>query len=808
MRTLGFIFLVAILLQSTRASALEYEAARCAMHAYDEQQQALGVCPLKHTDVKVAIAGFGARVTVTQRFENPFNFPIEAQYIFPLSSSGAVNSMTMRIGNRVIEGKVKPSEEARQEYEQARASGRTASLLAQQRPNVFSQSVANILPGEDIEVVLTYVETLPYQSGEYTFSFPMTIGPRYNPGQPLPGGGTTEVPDSATLTPPTILRPGHEVSLELQLDAGVTIETITSELHKVDIKRDGPARASVRLQSQREIPNRDFIFRYRVNASRIEDALLSTNDAEHAYFSLLLHPPVTAPKSEIVSKEIVFVIDCSGSMSGYPIEKAKETMRRCIEQLTPDDTFNLISFSGGAGHCFAQPVANNRANRATALAYLDNLRGSGGTEMMKALRAAFSGAKSGKNLRVVCFMTDGFIGNDMEILAEVQRNADYVRVFSFGIGNSVNRFLIEGMAREGRGGAEIVTLETESAAAVERFQQRVQSPVLTNIRITSDDINLDEVYPPVDQIPDLFAGQPLHLLGRLSGVRGGSITVHGTTTRGTFSRTLHLAESEEQANSPIATLWARAKVDALMASDWQGIQQGRPEPTTKEEITRLGVDYGLLTQYTSFIAVDRHARAKSGTPHTISVPVALPDGMALQNQQLQTLGYLGGAPSAMRTRTKVGSRSHTAANIAMPEAAAAPVSPSAHDFDGAPAMKPTAERPRTQVKSADAAPKPEESRDEQEGKAPADRTKFHPLLQAYLLDPSNSSQLKLEDGKLSVELVLREMNDQHLETLRQAGLDVRAIRASANRLIASIIPESLEVLAKFDFVLFIGPASS
>ncbi len=586
-----------------------------------------GDCSLKHTDVNVSISGFIGRVTLTQQFSNPFNEAIEAVYTFPMSDRAAVDSMTMTIGDRVVRGLIKERGAARAIYEQARAAGQATGLLDQERPNIFTQSVANIMPGEDVNITISYVEYLEYEDGEYAFSFPMVVGPRYIPG-------TVQVPDAGRISPPVTpegVRAGHDISLRVEMDAGVPIQAIQSVLHEVDVTRNGGNKAVVQLCNRREIPDRDFVLKYAVAGDEINDAVLVHADARGGFFSLILQPPRQVEPESVTPKEMMFVIDSSGSMSGFPIETAKKTMRMCIDQMNPNDTFNLVSFAGGLGYCFDRSVANTRENRAKALEYLRNLEGGGGTEMMAAINAALGSQCDPERLRVVCFMTDGFIGNDMAILDAIQRNAGQARVFAFGIGNSVNRFLVEGMGREGRGATEIVTLESDGDAAAQRFHDSVHSPLLTNVELDFGDLCVEDVSPSPNAIPDLFAARPLIITGRYDRAGEGYVTLSGRTAAGRFERKIRLELPEiEDSNDVLAPLWARQQIDTLMARDWAGMQIGQPLADVQGKITKLGLEYSLLTQFTSFVAVENRIVNENGRPRQVEVPVEMPDGVSYE----------------------------------------------------------------------------------------------------------------------------------------------------------------------------------
>src|SRR5882724_1104371 len=396
-----------------------------------------GVCPLKHTDVRGAISGFIARVTVTQIFENTATQNIEAVYTFPLPEDAAVDDMTIQIGDRTVRSVIKKRDEARVIYEKAKATGHAAALLDQERPNIFTQSVANILPGEQVTVTISYLQTLQYENGSYTFVFPMVVGPRYIPGAATgkQAGGwapdTDKVPDASKITPPVTppgTRAGHDISLELAIDAGVPIQAVKSTLHDVDVMHTGASTATVKLRNEAEIPNKDFILKYEVTGIKIEDAVLSqaipagSKLGPGGYFTFILQPPARVAAADVTPKELVFVLDTSGSMWGFPLEKAKELVSRALDELYPGDTFNIITFSGDTHILFPEPVYPTAENIRKAKELLSTRTGGGGTEMMKAIRAALDPSDAQDHLRVVCFVTDGYVSNDMEIIGAIQKH--------------------------------------------------------------------------------------------------------------------------------------------------------------------------------------------------------------------------------------------------------------------------------------------------------------------------------------------------------------------------------------------------
>lgn len=573
----------------------------------------LGACPLKNTAVDVEISGFVARIRVVQDFENTFAEPIEAVYTFPLSQNSAIDDMTMTVGTRTIRGKVMKRDEARKVYETAKADGQTASLLDQERTNIFTQSVANIMPGESVKIEISYVETLKYEEGEYEFVFPMTVGPRYIPGS---------VVDAAKISPPiAATRAGHDISINVSLNAGVPVESIRSTSHDVDQLNYSPASAKVNLKGETTIPNKDFILRYDVTGKRIEDALIAHRSARGGFFTLVLQPPDKIASEDRTPKEIVFVLDTSGSMSGFPIEKAKEAMKLSLDGLYPEDTFNLITFAGDTHVLFDGPVPATQGNIEMAREFLDSRRGSGGTEMMKAIKAALAPSGSKEHLRIVCFMTDGYVGNEDEIVAEIQRNSG-ARVFSFGIGSSVNRALLDKMAEAGRGEVEYVSLTDDGAKAAKRFYERVRSPLLTDLSIEWNGMPVADVYP--SKLTDLFSAKPVIVKGRYLRGAKGTIKLKGTFAGSPYERNIDVTLPEaEAANDSLASLWARQRIDEL-SSD--ALNAKEPLKIHKQ-ITDLGLEFRLMTQFTSFVAVEEKIVNQNGNPVKIEVPVEPPDGV-------------------------------------------------------------------------------------------------------------------------------------------------------------------------------------
>lgn len=600
--------------------------------AVDSNGKPAGQCPLKHTEVKAEVSGFISRVTVTQEFENPFADKIEAVYTFPLPQSAAVDDMTMLIGERTVKGKIMRREEAQAAYAEAKSRGQVASLLDQERPNIFTQSVANITPGQHIKVIISYVEILKYEEGSYEWSFPMVVGERYTPGgseeQPAreSAHGGARVQEDSRLTPPVAeqgMRPGHDISIEVTVDAGVPIDSLGSITHEIEVERPDEGRAVVRLKDQTTIPNKDFVLKYDVAGRKIEDAVLAHHSAQGGFFTLILQPPDRVTVEDVMPKELVFVLDTSGSMQGFPLEKAKETMLLALDRLYPQDTFNLITFSGDTKVLFSEPVAATPENLSKAKKFLASRKSDGGTEMMKAIRAALKPSDSQSHVRIACFMTDGQVGDDMEILTDVQKYKN-ARVFAMGFGDSPNRFLLDKMAEYGRGEVEYVTEAGDSSKAARSFHQRVRDPLLTDISIEYVGLSVSDVYPR--NIPDLFSAKPVVLSGRYGGGGQGVIRLRGRMSGREFLRDIPVElPQNEPRHDALATLWARRKIDDLMGQDMQGLQRGTMRDEMREAITRLGLDYKLMTQFTSFVAVEDTIITDGGEPRRVDVPTAAPN---------------------------------------------------------------------------------------------------------------------------------------------------------------------------------------
>jgi Ca-activated chloride channel family protein len=441
----------------------------------------------------------------------------------------------------------------------------------------------------------------------------MTVGPRYIPGS---------VTDAAKISPPiAATRAGHDVSINVNLNAGVPVESIRSGSHGIEQINSSPSFAKISLKNEKVIPNKDFILRYDVTGKRIEDAVIAHRSARGGFFTMILQPPDIPAPEDRTPKEIVFVLDTSGSMYGFPIEKAKEAMKLSLDGLYPEDTFNLITFAGDTRVLFEEPVPATQANIETAQEFLDAHRGGGGTEMMKAIKAALDPSDSKEHVRIVCFMTDGYVGNENEIIAEIQRHPK-ARVFSFGIGSSVNRFLLDKMAEAGRGEVEYVALTDDGSRAAKRFYERVRTPMLTDISIDWNGMPVSDVYP--SSPGDLFTAKPVVVTGRFAGGRKGSIKLKGNIAGQPYEREIAVTLPDaEPANDSLASLWARRRIDQLSS---EALNSPKAAALNKQ-ITDLGLEFRLMTQFTSFVAVEERIVNQNGQPVKVEVPIEIPGGV-------------------------------------------------------------------------------------------------------------------------------------------------------------------------------------
>jgi Ca-activated chloride channel family protein len=583
--------------------------------------------PLKHTDVRASVSGYIGSVEVVQQFHNPYSSKIEAVYVFPLPHNAAVNEFVMTIGDRRIRGIIRERKEAEEIYQQAKQQGYVASLLTEERPNVFTQSVANIEPGHDIDVVIRYFHTLEYSDGWYEFVFPMVVGPRFNPpgmtngigAAPRGGAGASGQQIEGQYLKPTE-RSGHNISLRLDVDAGVAIEEFGCKTHDVDAQfSDG--KLAVQLKPHDSIPNRDFVLRYRVAGDKIKSDLMTYRDERGGYFTFMLYPPKEMGTLKRQPLELVFVLDCSGSMDGRPITQAKAAVERALSLMERGDSFQIINFSDSASQLGPKPIEATQENVRRGRNYLRRLNGGGGTMMIEGIKAALDFPHDPERLRFVCFLTDGYIGNEAEILSEIHKRLGPSRIFSFGIGSAVNRYLIDGMANVGKGAVAYLGSRDDAAEVMEDFFKRIGHPALTDIAIDWGGLRATEVFPR--EVPDLFVGRPVILAGRFKGDARAEIRVSGTIGDKQIDIPV-VGEADEvtAAHRGLPSVWARKKI-----ADLADQSLNAPDADLPMQIKQVALDYGLMSAYTAFIAVDSTRRTEGNEGTTVPVAVPVPEGV-------------------------------------------------------------------------------------------------------------------------------------------------------------------------------------
>jgi Ca-activated chloride channel family protein len=577
--------------------------------------------PLKDTRVDIAVSGVIADVKVVQTYRNEGSRPINASYIFPASTRAAVYAMRMRIGDQVIVAKIKEREAAKQEFDTAKKEGKSASLLEQNRPNVFSMSLANIMPQDQIEIELRYTELLVPTDGIYQVVFPTVVGPRYS-SQP-----ESSAPKDDRWVKSPYLHQGNKPSSALHISArilaGVPIQDLSCASHQIFPQWQSPSIAQLTLDDADPFQgNRDFVLRYRLAGDQIASGLILYQGEDENFFLYMAQPPQRVTNEDIPAREYIFVVDVSGSMDGFPLNTSKQLLRDLIGRLRPSDLFNVVLFAGDSSVLSAKSLQANQENISGAIRLLEQQRGSGGTELLAAIKQAMSLPREANVSRSIVLVTDGYISGEEGVFDYIRDNLDRCNVFSFGIGSAVNRHLIEGVAKAGMGEPFIVTQEAEAPAIAAKFREYIQTPLLTDIQIRSIGFDTYDVHPA--HLPDLLAQRPVILFGKWRGPITGTFELHGKTGHGDYVTRLDVAGVQpDEANRALRYLWARSRVAEL--SEYGSRQLAADKV---KDITSLGLKYSLLTQYTSFIAVREEVRNTQGPAKDVDQPLPLPLGVS------------------------------------------------------------------------------------------------------------------------------------------------------------------------------------
>jgi Ca-activated chloride channel family protein len=570
--------------------------------------------PVLHTDVQITVTGTIVRAKLKQEFINPAHGKdtwAEGIYVFPLPDTAAVDHLRMTVGERTIEGQIKERTEAKQVYERAKEEGKRASLVEQERPNIFTTSVANIAPGDHITVEIEYQETVRYDQGTYSIRFPMVVGPRYIPGTPVimedqpPGPGwsfdTDRVADASRITPPVTRseHPINPVSLSIDLAPGFPPAAIESPSHSILVVAEPGGRRQISFRVEQVPADRDFVLTWRAAGEQSPVATVFTQrHGEEVYALVMLTPPARQDQPQAVQpnqpREVIFVIDTSGSMAGTSIGQAKAALLLALTRLTAQDRFNVIQFNSVTHVLFSQAQPVTTATIRKAVHYVERLHANGGTEILPALKTALKGTAPASHLRQVIFLTDGQVGNEDELFGVIREHLGASRLYTIGIGSAPNSHFMRKAAEFGRGTFISVGSTTDVKAQMDAMLRKLERPVLTDITVEGLD-GADELFPA--RVPDLYEGEPV-VLALKSKHLPAALTVRASLGRIPWTSTLALKEAP--AREGLAVHWARRKIDSLM--DQQ--QYGREDPSIRQAILDVSLAHHLVSKYTSLVAVD------------------------------------------------------------------------------------------------------------------------------------------------------------------------------------------------------------
>ena len=604
--------------------------------------------PLRSTDVVTNINGMIAETYVTQTYVNEGDTPINASYVFPTSSGVTVHGMTMVIGNEKITARIKEKEEAKVEYEEAKSEGKSASLMEQKRPNVFTMDVANIMPGDTVDIELHYTELITPTENTYEFVFPTVVGPRFAPPAASEKEGEDNTADSGDHSDPDDdwiaspylaagVTPPGEYNITVNLSTGVPIAEVTSKTHAIRINRSNESTAQITLADPDNYAgNRDFILKYKLTGEEIQSGLVlsgsqASNGSSQAenFFMLTIQPPERFEPEDIPPREYIFVLDVSGSMFGYPLDTARELIRDLVTNLNETDTFNLILFANETTLLSPDSLPATSSNIKAATKMIDEQEGGGGTSLLPALEEAIAIPKADDTARSIVIITDGYISNESEIISCITDNMDSASFFSFGIGSSVNDYLIKQIAGCGLGESFIVTDSEDAEESAANFRTYIEAPLLTDIAVTYRGFEVHDVEPSVPSV--LYAAQPIVFFGKWRGKPGGTITITGRAGGEEYVQEIPVSNvTVDMEGEAIRYLWARTHLDRIA-----GYGSIRNDESVKDEITQLGLEYNMVTPYTSFVAVSEIIRNTEGNSTDVDQALPLP-------QRVSSLAVGGG----------------------------------------------------------------------------------------------------------------------------------------------------------------------
>ena len=571
------------------------------------------VIPLKESKADIQISGTIAHVQLTQVYQNKGSIPIEAKYVFPLSTQAAVHNMKMTIGERVVKAKIFEKQKAEKVYNKAISEGKRAAKLDQNRPNVFQMKVGNIMPGDEITIDIYYTEMLTAINGEYQFVAPGVVGPRFT-GESKVSEAAFNSPYTPKGTPDTF-----KFDLKLSINAGMTIQSVHSKSHKINVEYPNSKEASVFLSKSNENPaNRDFILNYNLRGNKLQSGLLLYEHNDEKFFAYLMEPTKEVKIKDVTSREYLFIVDVSGSMNGYPIDVSKELMRNLLCNLNPTDTFNVQLFASSSTVFSPVPLVANGPNIESAIKFLTHGQGGGGTQLLSALRTAYQLPRiDEKSARSMVIITDGYVSVEKEAFQLIGRNLNQANVFTFGIGSSVNRYLIEGMSKVSNSQSFIATNFNDARKVAADFKEYIASPLLTQVKLEAKGFEIYDVEPA--SIPDVFSARPIVVYGKYRGNAKGKLVLTGYKGRKKIKQEYKVTNGHKSKNNKaLRYLWARKKIEQL--DDYNTLFS----TDVKQEVIELGLQYNLATKYTSFVAVDQQPINKNGDLKTVKQPLPMP----------------------------------------------------------------------------------------------------------------------------------------------------------------------------------------
>ena len=623
-----FIFIVIVLLAS-----FESHAQSPKLELFDSNGAPAGPAIILKSDANMTLTGLINHVVVTQTYQNENPFAVNARYVFPLPDESAVHAMTMRIGARVIKGQIDKKVEAEKKYEEAKKAGKQAALVRQQRANMFITNVANIGPGEQVIIELEYQEIIDYSSGTFAIRFPTTITPRYHAisGEvevntqnqthvnPAPTGWLSPVYSAQNITQ-TDNAPSSQFSLNIDIDVGLELVDINSKFHNVDVQNTAFGQYKIALNEKNAV-NRDFVLEFKPLQKEQAQAAFFTQQFENGdrYGLAMLMPPGDHfTQTQRLPREMVFVVDTSGSMHGQSMEQAKKALFYALSLLDSDDSFNIIGFDNIVTPMSDKPLIASDFNLRRAERFIYSLEADGGTEIQGALNAVLDGSEFDGFVRQVVFLTDGSVSNEDALFKNIQSKLGDSRLFTVGIGSAPNSFFMRRAADVGKGSFTFIGSVSEVQPKMQQLFDKLAHPAITNLALSDESGNSLDFWP--SPLPDLYFGEPIMVAIKLNNAK--SVVLAGQTAQGPLS--IKLSTKNSSSAQGIAKLWARQKIKSLLLYNEQS--------TVKDEVQGLALTHQLLSPFTAFIAIEQ-TQIKEVAKQTAQATNAVPQGMAMRLPQ-------------------------------------------------------------------------------------------------------------------------------------------------------------------------------